>query len=70
VADLVNKKLLLSIFALIIVVSITILYNVSTETSSDTIIDGDNSFSTEDLLNEIDENLLDGEDEIVIGDMI
>ena len=64
VADLVNKKLLILVFALIIVVSSTILYNISTEPSSDTIIDGDNSFSTEDMLNEIDENILDGEVEI------
>lgn len=70
VVDLVNKKLLLLISLLIIVVSITILYNLSTEPGTEIQIEGDNSFSTDDILNEINENILDDKVEIEIGDMI
>ena len=65
-----NKMLVLFVALLIIGVSIAILYNLSIEPSSDIIIEGDNSFSSQDLINEIDDNILDEEGEIQIGEMI
>ena len=69
---MINKTLAFLVTALIILVALITALNFSSETDSDTstIIEGDNTFDNEDLVNEIDETLLDEDGEVDIGEML
>ena len=69
---MINKTLAFLVTPLIILVALITALNFSSETDSDTstIIEGDNTFDNEDLVNEIDETLLDEDGEVDIGEML
>ena len=61
-----NKKLMGLVFGLVIIVSSILLFSVLTEDSKDVSDENDQDYTTEDILNEVDENLLEEDDEIEI----
>ena len=65
-----NKKLMGLVFGLVIIVSSILLFSVLTEDSKDVSDENDQDYTTEDILNEVDENLLEEDDEIEIGEMV
>jgi hypothetical protein len=65
-----NKTLVVLVSALILIVALITVFNYSSETDTDPIIQGDNTVTDDDVINEIDTTLLDEEGEVDIGDMI
>jgi len=47
-----------------------VVYNFSTETDTETVVEGDNTITDDDVVNEIDIALLEENSEIDIGEMI
>lgn len=65
-----NKKIIGLIFGLILIISSVLIFSISTEILKE-VGDKENQVdTTNDILDEIDENLLDEDDEIEIGEMI
>ena len=67
---MINKTLALLISALILIIAIMTVLNIDQETDAGTEFQGDNTFTDNDLLEEIDDTLLGEDSEIDIGDMI
>jgi len=67
---MINKTLALLISALILIIAIMTVLNMDQETDADTEVQGDNTFTDNDFLGEIDETLIGEDSEIDIGDMI
>ena len=67
---MINKTLALLISALILIIAIMTVLNIDQEADADKVVQGDNTFTDNDLLEEIDDNLIDEDSEIDIGDMI
>ena len=65
-----NKILVVLVSALILLVALMAVFNYSSETDADPIIEGDNTVTDDYVINEIDMILLDEEGEVDIGDMI
>jgi len=65
-----NKKIIGLIFGLIIVISSVLLFSISTENPKQVGDEENQGDMTNDILNEIDENLLGEDDEIEIGEMV
>jgi len=67
---MINKTLALLITALILIIAIMTVLNFDQETDAGTTVEGDNSVTDYDILDEIDDTLIDEDSEIDIGDMI
>jgi len=67
---MINKTLALLITALILIIAIMTVLNFDQETDVGTTVEGDNSVTDYDILDEIDDTLIDEDSEIDIGDMI
>jgi len=67
---MINKTLALLISALILIIAIMAVLNIDQETDAGTVVEGDNTVTDYDILNEIDETLIGEDSEIDIGDMI
>lgn len=65
-----NKILVVLVSALILLVALMAVFNYSSETDTDPIIEGDNTVTDDDVIKEINMSLLDEEGEVDIGDMI
>lgn len=65
-----NKKVIGLIFGLIIVFSSILVFTISTDNSKDTIHDQNEEVTTDEIIDEIDDNLLEEDNEIEIGEMI
>lgn len=64
-----SKKIVGLIFGLIIIASSIVIFTVSTYNPTD-FDDENEEVTTGDILDEIDESLLDGDDEIEIGEIV
>ena len=67
---MINKTLALLISALILIIAIMTALNIDQEADEDKVVQGDNTFTDNDLLEEIDDTLIGEDSEIDIGDMI
>ena len=67
---MINKTLALLISTLVLIIAIMAVFNIDQETDESTVIEGDNTFNDDDLIEEIDETLIGEDSEIDIGDMI
>ena len=67
---MINKTLVFLVATLILIIGLMTILNFDQGTDSVTIIDGDNTVTDDDVINEIDENLIDADSEIDIGEMI
>lgn len=65
-----NKALVVLVSALILIVALMAVFNYSSETDTGPVIEGDNTVTDDDVINEIDTTLLDEEGGVDIGDMI
>lgn len=65
-----NKKIIGLIFGLIIIISSVLIISISTENLKEVGDEENQGDMTNDILDEIDENLLDEDDEIEIGEMV
>jgi len=65
-----NKKIFGLIFGLIIIISSVLIFSILTENLKEVGDDENQGDTTNDILNEIDENLLGEDDEIEIGEMV
>lgn len=65
-----NKKIIGILFALIFMFSSILILSISLDDSEETIDEGDQDSTTDEIMNEIDEDLLEGDDEIEIGEMV
>lgn len=67
---MINKTLALLISALILIIAIMAVLNIDQEADADKVVQGDNTFTDNDLIEEIDDTLIGEDSEIDIGDMI
>ena len=67
---MVNKTLALLIATLVMIIALMTVFNLEKETDVDPVVEGDNTVTDDDIIDEIDDTLLDEEGEIDIGDMI
>jgi hypothetical protein len=67
---MINKTLVLLISVLILIIAIMTVLNIDQATDEGTVVQGDNTFTDNDLLEEIDDALIGEDSEIDIGDMI
>jgi hypothetical protein len=67
---MINKTLALLISALVLIIAIMTVLNIDQETDAGKVVQGDNTFNDNDLLEEIDDTLIGEDSEIDIGDMI
>jgi len=65
-----NKKIFGLIFGLIIIISSVLIFSILTENLKEVGDEENQGDTTNDILNEIDENLLGEDDEIEIGEMV
>ncbi|GAH01645.1 unnamed protein product [marine sediment metagenome] len=65
-----NKKIIGILFALIFMFSSILILSISLDDSEETIGGGDQDSTTDEIMDEIDEDLLEGDDEIEIGEMV
>ena len=65
-----NKKIIGLIFGLIIIISSVLIFSILTENLKEVGDDENQGDTTNDILDEIDENLLGEDDEIEIGEMV
>ena len=65
-----NKKIIGLIFGIIIIISSVLIFSISTENLKEASDEENQGDTTNDVLNEIDENLLGEDDEIEIGEMV
>ena len=65
-----NKKIIGLIFGLIIIISSVLIFSILTENLKEAIDEENQGETTNDILNEIDENLLGEDDEVEIGEMV
>ena len=65
------KKILLTLlFIMIVIFSSVLIFNILSEDSKKVEIDDEPNYSTEEIMGEINNNLLDEDDEIEIGEII
>jgi hypothetical protein len=67
---MINKNLAVLVSVLILMVSLMVVFNFSTETDTETVIEGDNTVTDDDVIDEIDIALLEEDSEVDIGEMI
>lgn len=67
---MINKRLSILLLVLFLTLSLMIIFNVTYESSTDSISEIHNDVTTDDVINEIEITLLDEDNEIEIGDMI
>ena len=67
---MINKNLIVLISVLILMVSLMIVFNFYTEKDAEIVVEGDNTITDDDVVNEIDIALLEEDSEIDIGGMI
>ena len=65
-----NKKIIGLIFGVILIISSVLLFTIFTDTLIDISGDKNEEGTTSDILDEIDDNLLEEDDEIEIGEMV
>ena len=65
-----KKILLILLFLLIVIFSSVIVFNILSEDSKNIKLDDDQDYSTEDIIDEINNNLLYEYDEVEIGEII
>ena len=67
---MINKRLSILLVLLLFTLSLMIIFNVTYETSTESISEIDNDITTEEVIDEIEIMLLDENNDIEIGDMI
>lgn len=67
---MINKRLSILLALLLFTLSIMIIFNVTYETGTESILEIDNDVTEEDVIDEIEIMLLDEDNDIEIGDMI
>ena len=69
---MINKNIVILVSILILVIALMTVFNFSSEkdTDNNTVIEGDNNFSDDDVVNEIDITLLNEDGGIDIGELI
>ena len=67
---MINKTLAILISTLVLIIALMAAFNISQETDEGSVVEGDNTFTDDDLLEEIDETLIGEDSEIDIGEMI
>jgi len=67
---MINKRLSILLVVLIFTLPLMIIFNVTYETGTESILEIDNDVTEEDVIDEIEIMLLDEDNDIEIGDMI